>query len=264
MEKRKGIILSNERERYVETNINYMYRDEDGEKVPFIHLYGRYKGKNKIRYEFWPPKRATLFEIGDIIYPFNNKEEKYYVFNNADGKLLCLRFIPIRHYNNSVKKYKKVRNYVDGKMYFAKCDEVIELDIDEFYIYECSLLYEDVRCIRRKVNSYIKKKKRIEKAERGKKYNFGEILSLQNSKNNFIFVFYIDDNAYTCDSESLTFFCGLSKILPEQIYGTYDSLSIDDKEILIEKLNKYIQSNKYVDKDIKEQINKLILKNKSE
>lgn len=258
MEKRKGIILSNERERYVETNINYMYRDEDGEKVPFIHLYGRYRGRNKIRYEVCPPKRAILFEIGDIIYPFNNKEEKYYVFNNVDGKLLCLRFIPIRYYNNFGKKYRKVRNFVDGKMYFVKCDEVIELDKNDFYIYECNLLYEDIKRIRKKVYSYEKKKRKE------KKYNFGEVLSLKDSKEKVIFAFYVDENAYTCDLESLTFFCGLSKILPEQIYGLYDTLSIDDKECLIEKLNKYIKSNKYVDEDVKEQISKLTLKNTNE
>lgn len=259
--KRKGLILSDPMERYIELDHSYWFINLSKKVIPK-------KDKPKDN------KRKTYSDLElnnrDLIRPEidscmvismqeNDSCHLYFVVDRNDN---VLEVMPVIRTNEkaSRKKHTIIRKTSDYGADYVKFDEIKKIIIKEDFNIEYYLTIDDrsriIKLHKKFLNRKNKPKSKIS-------YEFGDVLSLHNTSEKIIFICVRDGLLYTCNINSDDMFTGLCRITKDKVVGKYDELNIFRKQKLLSNLERALELDNVIPKRVTDPVKKLVLENKN-
>ncbi len=248
---RKGIILSNPMERYVEIDHNYFYKIH---KMKVISKSGR-----KIYYDEEDEKLIKPeIDYNMVVSSFENNDcNLYFVIDRNNNEL---EVMPVKRTNEKMprKIFEEIRKINDKVSDYVKFDEVKKVNLDQSFNVEYFTTLDDYSYMISRYKNLIDKKQNPKKKS---KYEFGDVLSLYGTSEKLIFVCARKRFIYTCSMDSIEMFNGMRRINDDNVVGKYDVLNYLQKEKLLSNLQKALELDKFIPNKIKNNVS-MVLKRK--
>lgn len=243
-----------------------MYRDEDGDKVPFIHLQTKYVSKRELRYSNKSEKKENTIDnnfyknpkitYGMVVLVKEN-DNLYYII---DRKNNVIKAVKINRKKENNLPFPKMRSIVDVATDYVDFKNVKEFDVDEVAGIEYFVSNKDNTIILQKYKNFLKNEK-IKKENNSSdllNLKFGDILSFKNTKEKSIFICRRKKQIYTCPFSAIEQFTGIYKINKNFVIGKYDEISEKEKIALIKSLEKALELDKFVPETVKDKVSTLV------
>lgn len=258
-EKRKGIILDDKMERYIELDTSYL---PNYKRIKSIYKYEmpniNYFDEDNIK------KRSDNFEVTShmvVLVNDGNSSNPYFVINKDADVIKCMKVI------RTDKQIKKpwcieLKSTSDGVTDYVECNKIYELDISkvtniEYYVYEYN--YSKVN---KKYHDSLKCENDHNKKNHNN-YEFGDILSVYGTKEKFVFICQSGRFIYTCSTDSYEMFTGINKIAKKSVVSKFDELKNTQKQMLLSKLNDALELDRCIPLKAKENVSRLVFKYKT-
>lgn len=248
MKKRKGIIIDDPREYYmdisnfVNTTVPKKYVDKDKKKEAMVYK------KENITYGMVVSVKET-----------DNNLSLCLVTDRVNNNL---KVMGVKRFQADNLPYTKLRSVAGKETDYLDFENVKEVDVNNVTDIEYFVPDKTLSTVLQKYKNHMNNKMKVKAvvANPSPSFKFGDILSLKDTKEKLIFICKRKKQIYTCSFSGMEIFSGMRKINKDLVLGKYDELLETDKKVLLDRLDRALNLDKYIPGNVKDKVSVLVKK----